>query len=257
MSTRYGGAHRRGLFSRPVWVRWRERRSGFGTLRIILIWLWGCFGFIYFRKIINTFRPTAKLLGRLQGEREIREKDAFLWKHGGHFSPDFYASLGVGEMSLVDYVCAHAGNHESILDICCNQGRFLLELKQRGFKRLHGFDIMGPAIQKLRENQDYHPDLTCVEHCLAQEYFLSKKDNVFDWAITYSATIELIHPEFDIFRELGRTVRKGMFLVLSEDGHSYPRFYRLLHRMNNFKIVAIARLEGGLTLIHSVKKQGA
>jgi len=92
-----------------------------------------------------------------------------------------------------------------------------------------------------------------VEHCLAQDYFSNKENGQFDWAITYSATIELIHPAFDIFKELSRTVKKGMFLVLNENGHSHPRFYRFLHRVNGFKIVSITPILNECVLIHSIR----
>ena len=222
----------------------------------VLVWFWRSLGGIYIRKIINTFRPLANILGKFQGGQERKKRDAAIWTHEDHYKTEFYSVLGVNEMAFVDYICDHTKPYESVLDICCNQGRFLLELRRRSYTKLYGFDVMGPAIQKLRQSSDYDPDLIRVEHCLAQDYFLNKSNNVFDWAITYSATIELIHPEFDIFGELNRAVRKGMFLVLNENGHSYPRFYRLLHRMNGFRIVAIRKHGGGGVLIHSVKEGG-
>ena len=222
----------------------------------VLARLWWSRGGIYMRKIMNTFRPLANILGKFQGGRERRKRDASIWTHEDHYKTAFYSALDAEEMAFVDYICDHAKTDESILDLCCNQGRLLLELRRRGYANLYGFDVMEPAIQKLRQSSEYDPDLIRVEHCLAQDYFQDKDDHAFDWAITYSATIELIHPEFDIFGELNRTVRKGMFLVLNENGHSYPRFYRLLHRMNGFRIVAIKKQVGGCVLIHSVKEGG-
>lgn len=221
--------------------------------RKLVLWAWESFMGVFIRKVINTFRPTANILGKLQGGQERIKKDALKWMHEGHYKSDDYSSLDTNGRALVDYVCNHAKINEKILDICCNQGRFLLELRRRGYTKLYGFDVMGAAIQKLKQSKDYNADLIHVEHCLAQEYFADKGDKCFDWAITYTATIELIHPQFGIFRELGRTVNKGMFLVLNENGHSYPRFYRLLHRMNGFKIVAISKQAGDIVLIHSVK----
>lgn len=218
-----------------------------------ILWAWTSFAGVSIRKVINTFRPTANVLGKLQGGPKKIKQDALKWMHEGHYKSDDYSSLDANGRALVDYVCEYAKANESILDICCNQGRFLLELRRHGFTKLYGFDIMGAAIQKLKQSKDYDADLIHVEHCLAQEYFADKSDQCFDWAITYTATIELIHPQFDIFRELGRTVKKGMFLVLSENEHSYPRFYRLLHWMNGFKIVAIKKQAGDIVLIHSVK----
>ena len=228
---------------------------GVGSLWKLIVWTWSSAIVVFLRRCVNTFRPTAWLLGRLQGGPGRRQTDAFVWSGAGHFRASFYSELGAGGTVLTDYVNATAKKSERILDVCCNQGRFLLDLRRKGFTDLYGFDIMGPAIELLKQSPDYDSKQISVEQCLAQDYFKSKADNSFDWAITYSATIELIHPEFDIFAELKRTIRKGMILVLDEKGHSYPRFYRLLHRMNRFEIVVARKLYmDELVLIHSVKR---
>ncbi len=226
-----------------------------GTFSKVVRWVWASSGVVFFRKCINTFRSAAWLLGILRGGPGRRQTDALVWSGVGHFRASLYSELDAGGTVLTDYVNATAKKSERILDICCNQGRFLLDLRRKGFTDLYGFDIMGPAIELLKQNPDYDSKRISVEQCLAQDYFKSKADNSFDWAITYSATIELIHPEFDIFAELKRTIRKGMILVLDEKRHSYPRFYRLLHRMNGFEIVVARKLDmDGLVLIHSVKQ---
>ena len=226
-----------------------------GKLRKVIAWVWSSPGVVFLRRCVNTFRPTVLLLWSPQGGPGRRQKDTLVWSGKGHFRTDFYARLDAGGTVLIDYVNATAKKSESVLDICCNQGRFLLDLRRKGFTDLYGFDIMGSAIEALKQSPDYDSKRISVEQCLAQDYFKDRADNFFDWAITYSATIELIHPEFDIFAELKRTIRKGMILVLDEKGHSYPRFYRLLHRMNGFEIVKIQRLYmDELVLIHSVKR---
>ncbi len=228
---------------------------GVGSLWKLIVWTWSSASVVFLRRCVNTFRPTAWLLGRLQGGPARRQTDALAWSGAGHFRASFYSELDAGGTVLTDYVNATAKKSERILDICCNQGRFLFDLRRKGFTDLYGFDIMGPAIELLKQSPDYDSKRISVEQCLAQDYFKGKADNSFDWAITYSATIELIHPEFDIFSELKRTIRKGMILVLDEKGHSYPRFYRLLHRMNGFEIVVARKLYmDGLVLIHSVKR---
>ena len=206
---------------------------------------------IYIRKIFNTFRPTAWILGKIKSRRQFNE--ILIWKEGEYYKTDFYSELDNGGRVFVDYIQKNSEKNDSILDICCNQGRFLFDLQSKGYKRLYGFDIMDSAIKVLENNTAYIPNLMHVEHCLAQDYFSNKENGQFDWAITYSATIELIHPEFDIFKELSRTVKKGMFLVLNENGHSYPRFYRFLHRANGFKIVSITPIFNECVLIHSIR----
>ena len=207
---------------------------------------------IYSRKILNSFRFSADLLGKLKSNR--RESDSLIWKNGEHYKTDFYSKIGSDERFFLDYIQKNTNKNDSVIDICCNQGRFLFELQSNNYSKLYGFDIMDSAIDAIKGNMIYNPNVMHVEHCLAQDYFINKEDGQFDWAITYSATIELIHPEFDIFKELSRTIKKGMFLVLNENGHTYPRFYRYLHKVNGFKIKSVTSILNGCVLIYSIKE---
>jgi SAM-dependent methyltransferase len=224
-------------------------------MKIILRYIWGHYPVLFIRKVFNTFRPVVWFAGLFYDVSTRKKIDAEIWEEEGHYQSDFYLTLGDVEQRFIDYVVENTEKTDRILDVCCNQGRFLFELKKKGYFSLFGFDIMGPAINKLIRNPEYLPETIEVEHRLAQDYFNNKRNDSYDWAITYTATIELINPEFDIFYELGRTVKKGMFLVLSENGHSYPRFYRLLHKLNGFEICSVTSITDGAVLIHSVKKQ--
>ena len=42
-------------------------------------------------------------------------------------------------------------------------------------------------------------------------YIKKQDENFFDYAITFSATIELMNPGFKIFEELNRILKKGLF----------------------------------------------
>lgn len=219
---------------------------------IIKLWL-NFYPLIFVRKFFNTFRPAIWFTGLFVDVNKKMNSDSDIWKNEDHYKSDFYSNLDTNGQLFIDYVIHNTDIQDKILDVCCNQGRFLLELQRKGYLSLYGFDIMKNAVLSLRNNPQFLPQVINVEHTLAQEYFKNKKDNIYDWAITYSATIELINPEFDIFFELGRTVKKGMFLVLNENGHSYPRFYRLLHRMHGFKVCSIIKIDDDLVLIHSIK----
>lgn len=179
-------------------------------------------------------RWSANLQAKLFAKNQIRQKNASAWVNEKNFKTDFYEKLNKDGLWFIEEILKHANPEDRILDICCNQGRFLLELRRRGFKKLYGFDIMSSAIQKLKENAGFDSKIH-VRQCLAQDYFPEQKKNSFEWAITYGATIELIHPEFDIFEELSRTVTKGIIFVINENGHSYPRFYKFLLWRCGFK----------------------
>ena len=224
-------------------------------MKKIIIYLWGVYPIIFIRKVVNTFRLTIWFSAKFYDVEKRVDQDASVWMCESHYKSDYYLNLGDKEQYFIDYVVYHTHVNDTIVDICCNQGRFLLDLKERGYSSLYGFDVMSAAVDKLKINHEYDSEIIHVENILAQEYFRTKRDYMFDWAITYTATIELINPEFDIFSELSRTVKKGMFLVINETGHTYPRFYRLLHRINGFRIISVISLSAKTVLIHSVKRQ--
>ncbi len=227
--------------------------KGLSNLKKLILPFYNIESIIFCRKVINTYRAPAFILSAMQGDEKYN-KDAEVWKEEGHYQSSFYKDLDGYTMKFVDYVDAHIDRGDRVLDICCNQGRFLFELKKRGVAHLYGFDIMRQAIENIKKNDNFTVDNMHIEHIMAQDYFKNKSNDAFDYAITYSATIELIHPGFDIFAELSRTIKKGMFLVLNESGHAYPRFYRMLHEKNGFKIVTVKPWGDGLVLIHSVKR---
>ena len=139
------------------------------------------------------------------------------------------------------------------MDICCNQGRHLKGLHNSGYKYLYGVDIMDDAINILKESKEYSEGGIFAESNIAQSYIKKQDDRFFDYAITYSATIELIHPGFKIFEELYRILKKGFIFVLNENGHSYPRFYRYQIKSSGFKIKNIEKLGNFLNLYHCIR----
>lgn len=206
------------------------------------------------RKIWNTSNLLIYIKTFGRSKENLRFRQSNIWMQGSHYRPDFYKTLDVHGEKFINLITVNCRKDEKILDLCCNQGRFLLELSRRGYSRLFGFDIMSTAIKLLQAHPDYNPQKITVENCLAQEYLKKSKDSFFDWAITYGATIELIHPEFDIFRELGRVVKKGLIFFIHENGHTYPRFYRYLIRRAGFKnICAMPADDGVHTMLHAKK----
>lgn len=191
---------------------------------------------IFFRKFFNTFLPFITFVNK----KTIRTKDSIDWMNSTHNRSHFnYETIKQHEYLLINEIVENIGKDEKILDICCNQGRFIYELKKIGYRSLYGFDIMEKAIKCLKLNKHFDQNIINVELSLAQNYFNDKPNNFFDWAITYSATIELIHPEFDIFNTLFKKIKKGLILVINEREHTYPRFYRYLINRNGFKILKI------------------
>lgn len=217
-------------------------------MKKIIFYIYNSFFLIFLRKVYNTY-----LSGFFSVETgKYINSDVDIWKDGDTNLTEYYSEIGILENKFIQYVINNTNKNDSVLDICCNQGRFLFALRQHGYNDLRGFDIMKTAIVSFKSNPSYDPKILNIEHCLAEDYFKDKPNKSVDWAITYSATIELIPPEFDIFSELSRIVRKGMILVINESGHTYPRFYRYLHKINGFKIINIQPHHEKTNLIHSI-----
>jgi SAM-dependent methyltransferase len=129
--------------------------------------------------------------------------------------------------------------NSSILDLGCNCGRHLRFLMRLGFTNLHGVDIMKSAVDwfykldlKKRENIKISNDFF-------QSFLKNSPARKYDLVFTVGSTIEEIHPSFDIIKESCRVSKKYVFLLIHENSHAYPRFYRYEIRKNRFKILKI------------------
>jgi len=200
------------------------------------------------RKPINTFLPF------LSFSSKKYKTDALIWQNENHYSPDQYRTFDAPSNDFIEYVIRHTNKSDSILDLCCNQGRFLKKLDSVGYVSLKGVDIMCSAIDLLRSYKPISSDAIVSECKHIQEYLPALPDNSVDYVITYSATVELLHPSFNIYKELFRVCRKGYIFALREDGHSYPRFYRYLSLRYGFRAHTVSKLgSSGLTLMHYLK----
>ena len=197
------------------------------------------------RKPINTF-----VLPNLKSKNKF-EKDASIWSTEKFHKTVWFSKIQTyQEKAFFDYIKNNTNSKNSILDICCNQGRFLKALKENGYIKLYGVDIMKSAIENIKRSCIYKDGCIDVKHDLVQNYLTKSHSKSIDYAITYSASIELIHPSFNLFKELQRVVKKGFIFVLSENQHYYPRFYRFLIKRAGFRKVKILDLGKDFILYH-------
>ena len=182
-------------------------------------------------------------------------KDAEIWKNQDYYSAEKYEDvLGHSSESLyLEYLEKKIDPKDSIFDICCNQGRHLRALHRKGFKNLTGVDIMLDAINIFKESKEYSEGGIFAEYSLAQSFIQNAESSSFDYAITFSATIELIHPDLIFLRNFYRIVKKGFIFIINENGHSYPRFYRYQIISKSFKIRNCKRFSKDLTLLDCIK----
>ena len=155
------------------------------------------------KKPLNTW-----ILSNVENKK-IFNNDSRIWKNQEVMKSKWFSKISKpDEKIFINYITKKISKEDYVLDMCCNQGRFLRYLNNNGYKNLYGFDIMEPAIKILEESEEYKEGNIKVECCLAQEYLLKCPDKFFDYVITFPAAIELIHPSFKIFDQISRITKK-------------------------------------------------
>lgn len=188
-------------------------------------------------KIINTFFPIPIKLNKKQiisSGRGVFSIDTRVWEKDDTMKSDWYIELDEPAKFLLQRVTYFAYDKNSkIIDICCNIGRHLNFLSEKGYKNLYGFDIMGPAIDKMSK---VFPKINMknITHGNIVDILPGMQSESIDWAYTHSATIELVHPYFKIHKEMFRLVKKGCIFLISDNGHRYPRYYQYLFEKAGF-----------------------
>ena len=212
------------------------------------------------RKLLNTFAPKipfvlkfSKISGlRISFGSEAARERADIWTSDSHYTPEMYSQLDTDALLLLNEVESATDRSDKILDICCNTGRHINYLTQRGYSNVHGFDIMKPAIEGMPK---IFPAIDTSKVLLgnAIDVMPSYEDSSFEWAYTHTATIELIHPSLNIYGHLKRILTKGFVFLINEDGHSYPRFYTYLAEKSGFRLYKRIELGDGISITTWVK----
>jgi SAM-dependent methyltransferase len=150
-----------------------------------------------------------------------------------------YAALDTNARILISKIQKYSSKNSKILDLGCNIGRHLTELKKLGYNNLYGVDIGRIPIAKSKK---VFPNLKSVKNvCSSFEEYLSKTPaNFFYLIYTHGATIELVKPTFPLISQLYRVLTTSGYLIflIHENEHSYPRFWRYEFKVNNLSIVS-------------------
>ena len=169
-----------------------------------------------------------------------RVLDARVWVGGDYKgrTADKYISFDVSSTVLCDAVQRFAGSKNSkILDLGCNVGRHLNNLHQRGMTNLHGVDAMSPALDMMADTFPETYAAVNLEHNLFQGFLSKEESNSFDIVYSHGATIQLVHPSFDVVQHLCRITREYVVLIHQETlQDQYPRFWHLEFEKNGFHL---------------------
>lgn len=174
-----------------------------------------------------------------------RLADAEQWRDAtsdNHRDPGLFVKIDTVGKLFVDEVCAVTPDTTSpVVDICCNCGRFLNQLRERGYTNLHGVDISRAAYEHMGT---VFPELAAMVRFdvgTLQEYLEKQPDYAFSTTMSHGATLEIIHPSFPLIRHICRVTRDNVVLILHEAGHSYPRFWEWEFNKYGFYLSKVQR----------------
>lgn len=201
---------------------------------------------IYCRKILNTFLP--RFFFRLSPQRMWARNH---WKNqskGDIHGFDKYTSYHPRVQVILDEIRSRVQNRSSILDLGCNCGYYLAQLKKEGFGDLSGIDISPAAIRYGQDQlglQDIHLITGSFEDVLPE---LVSKGKKFDLVYTLGATVELVHPSFDVIGHMCTLSDRYVICIISEWAHEYPRFWEYEFFRNGFWLVKCIRPYNGISM---------
>ena len=155
-----------------------------------------------------------------------------------------FANLELHDIFILNKILDLTKDKNSpILDLGCNQGRHIRYLHQRGLRNMHGVDIMQSAINYFKKNYyDIYKQHT-IECNAFERYFKKIQDNFFHITYSFGATLELVHPSFDVIMHLVRVTNKYIVLYINEDGHWFPRYYIYEFKKNNAHLIFYKKKE--------------
>ena len=171
------------------------------------------------------------------------EGDFGKYRDPSHFK-DFRPGIDILLMDKILECCSNL--NAPILDLGCNSGRHIEYLYNHGLRNLTGVDIMNNALLFFKDRcPDIHTNSTLV-HDYFQRFLRNIPDNQYEIVYSVGATIELVHPSFDIIGDMCRVSSSYVMLLVQENNHSYPRFYVSEFKKHKFSLIHSVRpiLEG-------------
>lgn len=171
--------------------------------------------------------------------------EAVTWSAGGadlEKDPQHFSVAYPNHEEALMLLSQLIGNKEkSILDLGCNMGRHLNVMHGLGHRNLFGVDIMGAALKEFEVKFPETFSATVLKQDTFQRFLLSQPNRSFNATYTFGATVELVHPSFDIVREVCRVTNDLVLFMINENGQSYPRFWTYEFNKSGFDLVYCIR----------------
>lgn len=197
----------------------------------------------YLQKIVNTFSP--RILLKCSLKRNWAKKHWAQQKEGDMHGFDKYCSDRPTVAIMLSEIQRLVKKDAPILDLGCNCGYYLSRLKMEGYTHLSGVDICGNAIAYGKEHlsiSDVEMISGGFEEVLPE---LCSEHRTFSLVYTVGATVELVHPSFDIVKYICAISDEFVVMIISLWGHAYPRFWEYEFNRNGFVLVKCITPENG------------
>jgi len=180
------------------------------------------------------------------------------WKY---WERNHWAGQDAGEIHGYDRYCSYddrlpvliaelerlISKEDLILDLGCNCGFNLNEVKKAGFTAVSGLDISRTAIEYGKQTFGLTGDELLTGSFEERLPEMLQKNRKFTLVYSMGATLELVHPSFDIIKAICDITDRYVLLVISEWGHRYPRFWEYEFNRQGFLLVKCLRpFNGGL-----------
>ena len=198
---------------------------------------------VYLKKVINSFLPRG--LHSISPFRFSEQNHWIEQEAGTIHGFDKYVEEQDRIPILIYELERLIQRNDPILDVGCNCGFYLNEIKKACFTQLTGIDISPAAITYGRQTFSFS----------AQELIIGSFEDVLpefikdgrSFILTYSmgATLELVHPSFDVIRAICEITERYVILIIAEWGHRYPRFYEYEFNRQGFLLVKSLRPYNG------------
>ncbi len=178
------------------------------------------------------------------------------WKYSaekvGHGYKKFIEINNLAKIFL-KILTKYCKKHDEILDICCNTGRILNQLKLKKYVNLNGFDINDLAIKKSKKIFKNLKNVNMKSS--SAELFLERaKKNSYDVTYTLGASLELLPPTYNVIKNIHRITKKYFICLIDVDGHSYPRFWDYEFKKVGFETIERINLKKYSRVLFVLKK---
>ena len=175
-----------------------------------------------------------------------RIMNASSWRDGNtgaYRDPNHFIEMreNIDEKLLKKIMEINTNKCMSIMDLGCNTGRHLNYLHKEGMINLNGIDVMQKALDNFKTIFPETVNRVNIHHDLFQRFLINSSEDKYDIVYSVGATIELVHPSFDIIKYLCKISNEYILLLINEDDQEYPRFYVYEFKNQGFQLIDSVR----------------